>query len=325
MNYFRTGLLKTQHTHLMSLHCHCERSEAISNKFNGLLRRFAPRNDTPFFAFVLIYFSFMILILSGCSKSDIAKSSQVLAKVDDKEITTSYFDRQIKNLPESVQRLSLEGEGKRAILEGMINREILYKEAVKRGINKDAEIKRKLEDMEKELVISAFIQREFGDKLMVEDKEVQDYYNTHINEFKNREEIRISQIVAPQEKEAGDILQKLKEGKDFGALAAEYSVDKPTALRKGDVGYFTYKMLPAEIRDSVFGMKMGEISGPYKMPDGYEIYKITDRRTVSYSFDQVKNAVKLQLIDQKIEDSLKALLDDLKKNMKIQINENLLK
>ena len=61
------------------------------------------------------------------------------------------------------------------------------------------------------------------------------------------------------------------------------------------------------------------------MPDGYEIYKITDRRVVSYSFDQVKNAVKLQLIDQKIEDSLKTYLDDLKKNMKIQINESLLK
>jgi len=102
-------------------------------------------------------------------------------------------------------------------------------------------------------------------------------------------------------------------------------IDKPTALRKGDVGYFTYKMLPAEIRDTVFGMRVGEISGPYKMPDGYEIYKITDRRTVSYSFEQVKNAVKLQLIDQKIQDSIKALIDNLKKDMKIQINESLLK
>jgi peptidyl-prolyl cis-trans isomerase C len=267
----------------------------------------------------------IFLLLVGCGKSDIAKSSQVLAKVDDKEITTSYFERQIKNLPESVQRLSLEGEGKRAILEGMINREILYKEAVKKGINKDAEIKRKLEDMEKELVISTFIQREFGSRLMVEDKEVQDYYNTHMNEFRNREEIRISQIIVPEEKDATDILGKLRQGQDFGALAAEYSTDKPSGLRKGDVGYYTYKMLPDEIRDSVFRLRVGDISSPYKMPDGYEIYKITDRRTVSYSFDQAKNAIKLQLIDQKIQDSLKTYLDDLKKNMKIQINESLLK
>lgn len=61
------------------------------------------------------------------------------------------------------------------------------------------------------------------------------------------------------------------------------------------------------------------------MPDGYEICKITDRRTVSYSFDQIENAIKLKLIDQKIQDYLKRYLDGLKKDMKIQINENLLK
>lgn len=43
---------------------------------------------------------------------------------------------------------------------------------MKKGINKDADIKKRLEDMEKELVITTFIQREFGSKLMVEDKEV---------------------------------------------------------------------------------------------------------------------------------------------------------
>lgn len=268
---------------------------------------------------------FSLLLISGCGGGDIAKSSQVLAKVDGKEITVTYFERQIKNLPESIQRLSLEGEGKRALLEGLINREILYKEAVKKGINKDAEIKRRLEDMEKELVITTFIQREFGSKLMVDDKEVEDYYNNHLDEFRNREEIRISQIVISGEKEADDILEKLKQGQDFSELASQYSIDKPSALRKGDVGYYTYKMLPVEIRDSLFRLKAGDISGPYKMPDGYEIYKITDRRTVSYSFDQVKNAIKLQLIDQKIQDSLKTYLDGLKKNMNIQINEGLLK
>ncbi|MGQ9571000.1 MAG: peptidylprolyl isomerase [Thermodesulfovibrionales bacterium] len=266
----------------------------------------------------------LLFYVGGCG-GDIAKSSQVLARVDGKEITVNYFERQIRNLPESVQRLSLEGEGKRELLEGLINREILYKEAVKKGINKDADIKKRLEDMEKELVITTFIQREFGSKLMVEDKEMQEYYNNHINEFRNREEIRISQIVVSTEKDADDILEKLRHGQDFAELASQYSLDKPSALRKGDVGYYTYKMLPAEIRDSVFGMKVGEISRPYKMPDGYEIYKITDRRTVSYSFDQVKNTIKLWLIDQKIQDSLKTYIDELKKNMKIQINEALLK
>ena len=38
----------------MLLRCHCERSEAISNELNGLLRGSAPRNDTSFITFVLV-------------------------------------------------------------------------------------------------------------------------------------------------------------------------------------------------------------------------------------------------------------------------------
>lgn len=48
-------LLLAIQTHSISLHCHCKRSEAIFNKFKGLLRRFSPRNETSFFAFVLTY------------------------------------------------------------------------------------------------------------------------------------------------------------------------------------------------------------------------------------------------------------------------------
>lgn len=273
----------------------------------------------------LIKSLFFFLVLTGCGRDDIAKSSQVLAKVDDKEITTSYFERQMGNLPESLKKLSMEGEGKRALLEGLINREILYNEAVRKGMNKDAEIQRKMEDIKKELMINALLQKEVIDKLKVDDKEVQDYYNSHMAEFKNREEIRISQIVVREKKDADDILEKLKGKKDFGELAARYSIDKPSALRSGDVGFFTYKQLPPEIRDSVFRIKIGEISGVYKMPGGYEIYKITDRRVVSYSFEQAKDAIKLQILDQKFRESVNAWLNDLKKGVKVQINENLLK
>ena len=267
---------------------------------------------------------FTAAILIACSKGDIAKSSQVLAKVGDKEITVTYFERQIGNLPESMQKLSLEGEGKRALLDGMINREILYKEATKRKIEKDVELQRKMEEIKKELVINTFIQKEVAGKIKMDDKEIQDYFNSHPEEFKNREEIRISQIVVPEKKDADDILARLRSGEDFGKLAVQYSTDKPSAMRKGDVGFFTDKQLPSQIRDSVFRISTGGISEAHKMPGGYEIYKIMDRRVVTYTLDQIKEPLRLQLMKQKYNESLKKLLADLKKDIKIQINEGLL-
>jgi hypothetical protein len=58
-----------------------------------------------------------LLIISGCGSNDISKSSQVLARVGNKEITTTYFDRQVSSLPETVQKLSTNGDGKKAIVD----------------------------------------------------------------------------------------------------------------------------------------------------------------------------------------------------------------
>lgn len=266
------------------------------------------------------------MLLGGCSKGgDLSKSTQVLARVGDKEITTTYFDRQIGNLPESVQRLSTSGEGKKAILEALVNRELLYAAALEKKLDKTAEMQKKLDDLRKELIVNSYLQNSVMGKLSVNDSEVVNHYNANPTEFRNREEVRISQIVVPDEKTADDILQKLTIRRDFGELAKAHSVDKATAEKNGDVGWFSRAKLPESVRDSVFRMKVGEVSKPFRLADGYEIYRVTDRRTLSYTFEQVKDAIKVQLFNKKYQQELKALVDGLKKTTTVQINEALLR
>lgn len=267
----------------------------------------------------------LLLMLAACGRGDISKSSQVLARVGDREITTTYFDRQLANLPESVQKLSTKGEGKKAILEGFVNREVLYAEAIDKKVDKDPELRKKFEDVKKELIINTYLQNQIIGRIKVDEKEAEAFYNSNTSEFKNREEVKISQIVVADEGTAQQMIDKLNIRRDFGELAQVHSIDKPSAERKGDVGWFSYQKLPEEVRDGVFKLRVGEVSKPYKMPDGYEIYKITDRKNVSYSFDQVKNAIKMQLFQDKFQKELKTLLDGLKKKTTVQVNEALLK
>ena len=113
-------------------------------------------------------------------------------------------------------------------------------------------------------------------------------------------------------------------GRDFGDLAANYTIDKASASHNGDVGDFTYQTLPEPIRDDVFKMKIDEVSKPYKMAGGYEIDKITDRRTVSYSLDHAKDPIRVQIFNNKFNKELTILLDGLKKTTTVQLNEALL-
>lgn len=265
------------------------------------------------------------LMLCGCDKAEIAKSDQVMARVGAKEITTTDFDGQIGNLPESVQKLSTQGQGKKAVLEALVNRELLYAAALKKNLDKDAALLGKVEELKKELIVNSYLQNELSGKLKVDDKEVEGFYNANPAEFKNREEVRVSQIVVSDEAKAHEILDKLSIRRDFGELAANHSSDKESAARNGDVGWFTRSQLPKEIRDSVFSLRSGEVSKPYKMADGFEIYKIIARRTVSYSLDKAKEDIRARLYNEKFAKELKTLLEGLKSTTTVQLNETLLR
>ncbi len=265
------------------------------------------------------------LSFSACGKGDISDSTQVLARVGDKEITTTYFDRQIGSLPESVQKLTSNGEGKKAVLEALVNRELIYSAALDKKLDKSADMQKKLEDLKKELIVNTYLQNQVMGKITVDDKEADNFYNSNPTEFKNREEVRISQIVVPDADKAAEIEQKLSIRREFGDLALNHSIDKSSAARKGDVGWFTRKKLPENVRDSIFKLKVGEVSKPFKIGDNYEIYHVTDRRAVSYTLDQVKDAIKAQLFNEKSQKQIKVLVDGLKKTTKVQVNEALLK
>jgi parvulin-like peptidyl-prolyl isomerase len=76
---------------------------------------------------------------------------------------------------------------------------------------------------------------------------------------------------------AADVARQAREGKDFGALAREYSKDGQNAGNGGDLGWFTKgRMVPA-FEKAVFGAKPGEIVGPVRTPFGLHVIKVMGR------------------------------------------------
>ncbi len=273
----------------------------------------------------LLFAAVALLALGGCGDGDIYGPGQVMARVGKREITTTYFERQLANLAGSGQKLSGQAEGRRAFLHTLIDRELLYAEARKSNLDRDVELARRLDDIKRAMVIESFLKSRIVPGIIVDDREVRRYYDANPGEYRTREEVRISQIVVPDEDGARRIVEKLGIGREFGDLAASRSIDRESAVRQGDVGWFTRSRLPAEIRDGVFRLRTGEVSRPYRMPDGYEIYRITDRRTVSYPFEKVRESIRARLFNEKLQKEVRVLVDGLKKTTRIQVNEALLK
>lgn len=81
---------------------------------------------------------------------------------------------------------------------------------------------------------------------------------------------------AAARKQAQDVFAQAKAGKDFGALAKQYSQDPGSANKGGDLGWADREQFKGPFADALFGMAVGEIRGPVKTQYGYHIIKLDE-------------------------------------------------
>lgn len=133
------------------------------------------------------------------------------------------------------------------------------------------------------------------------------------------ERIHAYHIVTKIPEEAKDLLERLKKGEDFEALAKEKSIG-PSAKDGGDLGFFKRGDMVSEFENVAFNLKIGELSDIVKTDYGYHIIKVVSKEALSP--DQVaavKLNIKNKISQDKMEKAYFAWVDKLKKEAVIEI------
>jgi peptidyl-prolyl cis-trans isomerase SurA len=131
------------------------------------------------------------------------------------------------------------------------------------------------EGLRRELLAQKVIEREVTSKITITDQDVADFHKSNIAQFNRSEDsYRIAQLVitpvrepqrtnrsgndagTPQEaaSKAQAMMARLKQGAQFGELAADFSEDPQSAQRGGDLGFVPLSALqkaPPPLRDAV--------------------------------------------------------------------------
>jgi len=83
-------------------------------------------------------------------------------------------------------------------------------------------------------------------------------------------------ILVSTEEQCNELKTKIKNGKDFAAIAKEYS-SCPSSRQGGDLGEFGPGMMVPEFDQVVFSAPLNEVQGPVKTQFGYHLLEITSR------------------------------------------------
>jgi len=261
---------------------------------------------------------------TGDSKSDAAKGGQVLAEVEGSTITTNDFKRELKNLPDYLKAMAETPQGRKEMLDTMVIRELILKQATKDGLDKGPELEEKLQDLKKRLIVEAFLKKKVEAESQVSDADLKKFYEQNKDKFKAPEQIRASHILVKTEKEAKDILAQIKAGGSFEELAKKNSVDSSSA-KGGDLGWFGKGTMVPAFEKAALALKEGQVSDVVKSDFGYHIIKLTGKRPAGIRpFEEVKDQIKAAILPSKQQEVFQKIKEDLKKNAKISIKEDAL-
>jgi peptidyl-prolyl cis-trans isomerase SurA len=144
------------------------------------------------------------------------------------------------------------------------------------------------DDLRKQLKIEKLKQNKFGSGIRVSGTEVQQFYEQYKDSLPNVPEtlelyqiVRIPELSEEAKKIAHDkaaaILDSIKAGADFAAMAKKYSDDTASAARGGDLGKVKKGIFVKEFEDAIYLLKQGQISDIVETQFGYHIIQVYQR------------------------------------------------
>jgi peptidyl-prolyl cis-trans isomerase C len=251
-----------------------------------------------------------------------AGSGPVLATYDGKSFTLEDYRAAVGSLNTRARKsLDESPDRRKQFVENHIVSKLIFQEGVSRGLDKDPEIARRLEELREHLVVQQVMESQ--QNATVSDDEVKAYYESHKQEF-STEKVKASHILVDDEALAKEIVAKLRADKtQFAALAAEHSKDLSNAKRGGDLGYFGRGRMVKEFEEAAFALQNDtDISDPVQTRFGWHIIMRTGREQGSVqAFDQVKNQIKVKLVSEGRRERTTEFLDGLKKKAGLAVNE----
>ncbi|MDR3372197.1 MAG: peptidylprolyl isomerase [Ancalomicrobiaceae bacterium] len=266
--------------------------------------------------------------MAGVAMMFAAAVASVPSSADDKPLATvngqAVGEQELSVLMGSLaQQLAQvpEGARKRAALDRLIDMRILSAEAARQGLDKAPEFALRLDQIRQQLLITQFIKDKI--EATVTDDLLKARYDKESVNFTPPEELRARHVLLKTKEEAVAVIKDLDGGADFAKVATEKSQDPGSAKEGGDLGYFTAGDMVAAFEEAAQKLKIGEYTKePVQTQFGFHVIKLEDRRKQKVpEFDQVKDQLRQTVIGEKFAEVLQAL----KKDAKVEINEDALK
>jgi hypothetical protein len=268
----------------------------------------------------------------------------VLVRVGDKAITLGEFAAVLERM-DQFQRLKYQTtKGRMALLEELIDAELLAQHARKRGLDKRPEVRARVRQILREAEL-AQVYRSLPAPAEFKKADVAAYYEKHKARFVEPERRRVSAIVLGDEKKAAELLEKVlsaKDGANWGKLFYAHSLTAPKTPNPnappdlaGDLGLVSppgdskgdNPRIPDPVRRAVFGLaSIGDVAAEAVPAGGrWYIVRLSGRsKGHTRSLAEAERSIRMSLLQDVRQEKEQQLEAELRKRFPVRIDKQAL-
>ncbi|MBM3350901.1 MAG: peptidylprolyl isomerase [Betaproteobacteria bacterium] len=240
-----------------------------------------------------------LLTLAILSLAPTANAADAIATVNGKAIKQSVYDFIAKDAAAKGQKV--DAQVREAIIAKLIDSELVYQEAQKLGLDKQADYIAREELARRELLTNTYLQ-DYVKKHPISDADTKAAYEQYKKAY-GEKEFSAMHILVKTEAEAKDIIAQLGKGGDFAKIAKEKSLDPGSKDKGGDLGWFSPATMVKPFSDVVANLIKGGISqSPVQTQFGWHVIKMVDTRVAQpLPYDKVKDGLQKNLQQRNLE------------------------
>lgn len=192
------------------------------------------------------------------------------------------------------------------IIEELIKREVLRQNAMTQHLDQQPDNAARIDNAMR-MVLSQIAAESYTESAPITDADIQTTYDQQVVANKQTE-YKARHILVDTEKQARDLIAKLKKGEKFADLAKKNSKDPGSKNSGGDLGWFNPQQMVAPFATAVAALTNGETSQePIQTQFGWHVILREDSRDqapppLDAVKDQLRSMLKAQRLQQHIAD-----------------------
>lgn len=256
-------------------------------------------------------------------------TSQVLVWIGNDPLTAADLQKRLQDIPEQFRAQYTTPEGKKTLLDRVIEEQVWYRSALHAGVDQRDELKQQIERTRKDLIVRTYVNEVMAANPTVDDAEIADYYQAHLDEYRLPPTVTVDHLQTKSEADGKRMKQQLARGQKWNDLVMRYSADTTTRKSGGRLGAITKEgffpglgQQPA-LAESAFALAVGQIGGPWKSTKGFHLIRVESAVKDSVRpLDSVRPVIQRQLTSKRQQDFYKAEYDSLRRNLNVRPDSN---